>query len=277
MRGKLLGVLMMNKLLAASVAILVLIIIASAAEAIPTNSLTVVVPRVDVAAAGETQTDPNLITWQTYDNFSESSLNTGLWYEMGNGEGTITTGLAGLTFTPLSLADPGHTNLGIQMTLPVTIGSYFAVRVPFLITNVATELPGLVNFNIDLCGPEQTSQCSSVSLVQANEFPLLSNSAHLSGRVFGSEDGDFLQPTTVSEGQLAIIYKGDSFMNYVNDGTGWQQLGTPFSRPADWTPLKFEMDAEVKVTVVPLPASLTLFGFGLAALGVLSKRMKAYS
>jgi hypothetical protein len=70
MRGKLLGVLMMNKLLAASVAILVLVIIASAAEAMPTNSLTVVVPRVDVAAAGETQTDPNLITWQTFDNFS---------------------------------------------------------------------------------------------------------------------------------------------------------------------------------------------------------------
>ncbi|MGB4069887.1 MAG: hypothetical protein WBK08_17800 [Nitrospira sp.] len=267
---------MMNKLLAASVAILLLVIIASAAEAIPTNSLTVVVPRVDVAAAGETQTDPNLITWQTYDNFSESSLNTGLWYEMGGGEGTITTGPAGLTFTPLSLADPGRTNLGIQMTLPVTIGSYFAVRVPFLIANVATELPGFGGFNIDLCGPEQTSQCSSVAWDQGNDF-LPPNSAPLSGRAFGSDDsqGVFsLQPTTVSEGQLAIIYKGDSFTNYVNDGTGWQQLGT-FVRPADWAPLKFEMDAGNRVTVVPLPASLTLFGFGLAALGVPSKRMKA--
>jgi hypothetical protein len=162
------------------------------------------------------------------------------------------------------------------VTFPVTIGSYFAVRVPLLITSVATEIPGLVDFNIDLCGPEQTSQCSSVAWGQGNEFPLPPNSAPLSGRAFGSEaDGDFLQPTTVSEGQLAIIYKGDFFTNYVNDGTGWQQLGTPFSRPADWTPLKFEMDAEVKVAVVPLPASLTLFGFGLAALGVLRKRMKA--
>lgn len=265
----------MGKLLTASVAILVLGLLSSVVDAAPINSFSIVIPRVDIAAPGQSHTDPSLITWQTYDDFSDPNLNTGLWHEIGgsSGNGTITTGSAGLTMTPQSLSDPGKTSVGIHMPDTVPLGSYFAVRVPFQVANAVTDLTGWVGLNIDLCGPEQITQCDSLSWNQGKDVSI-NGSAPLSGKAFASEDGLFLDLTTVSKGELAIIYNGDTFTNYVNDGAGWRQLGITFPRPADWDPLRFEMDAEVRISPVPLPASFLLFGAGLAGIGLLKRKFR---
>lgn len=222
-------------------AALVLIAVVGTAEAAPVNALTVVIPRVDIAASSSPQVVDhlNLITWETYDSFSGSSLDTGLWRQLAGGEGSVTTGATGLTLTPLSLSDPGESDLGIRATLPVVVGGYFAMRVPFVITNAVTALTGYVTLNIDLCGPVTELQCDSL-WVQGNDVvpPPPAPPIPFSGKAFAADnnlDVFTILPTTVLKGQLAIIYMDDWFTNFVDDGSGWKQIGPAFSRPANWT------------------------------------------
>lgn len=241
----------------------------------PINAFSVVIPRVDIAAAGSPQAiDPNLVTWQSYDAFGGTSLNTSLWRQVTKGAGTVTTGANGVTLTPDALTAPGVNDLALQGTLAVPVGGYFALRVPFLITSAITDLTGFVDLNVNICAPLVDFLCDSPSWAQANDVipPLPGATAPFTGTAFvGTMDAtpDFLiDPTTALLGQIAIIYSGDTFRNFVDDGTGWRQLGPAYVRPAAWTPLLFEIDAEVRVNpaaAVPEPATLALILLGLVA------------
>lgn len=244
------------------------------AEAVPMNSLTVVVPRVDIAAVGQSQTDPDLIVWQTYDSFSGPGLNTGLWQSDGH-SGGLSTGAGGLTLTPWALSGPGDTDIGIRATLPVNLGAFFAVRVPFQITEATADISGsMVDFNINLCGVDQhPAPCDSVGWALANNIVPPTGGSPISGNVFHADDETTLtlQTTVVSAGELALIYSAGLITNYINDGSGWQQLGASFFPPAAWTPssvpLTLVVSSGITVNVpqsqVPEPTSLALLGLGL--------------
>ena len=102
----------------------------------------------------------------------------------------------------------------------------------------------------------------------------------------GLPDPPAIESTTVSQGKLAEIYDGTSITDFINDGTGWQPLGTPYSPPSTWgyppgsypwgAPsqpfLLFQLDAEVQVAPVPAPPSSGLFGIGLLGIGFLAIR-----
>lgn len=182
-----------------------LVTVSGMAESSPI-SLTVVVPEVYFAAPGSNQTDPNLITWQSYDSFSGSSLNTGLWGQDGH-TGTLSVGSGNITLTPTSLSSPGHTDIGVQATYAVNSGTYFAVNVPFQITLGVVGGAGGIDFNIDLCSAVQDTDCNSVGWASLNSFVPPDGGTPVTGTFFHAEgDSLVLEPTVVTQGQLAMIY-----------------------------------------------------------------------
>lgn len=253
--------------------VLIPVAISNPANASPLNSVTVRVPRVDVAAPGSSQTDPNLIVWQTYDDFSGPNLDLALWEPM---TGRLTTGVGGLTLFPPSLPGPGHSSAGLRATFPINIGGYFALRVPFTVQAATVDLPGNVDFNIDICGPHQTVQCDSLGWGMTNNQIPPHGSTPISGNFFVFDIGtEFLiQPTTVATGQLAMIYSGGEITSFIDEGSGWQLLGHPFSPPSEWIPLRFELDADVDVvtpTQTPEPNSGVLLCLAITVLAMRRK------
>ena len=67
-----------------------------------------------------------------------------------------------------------------------------------------------------------------------------------------------------------MIYSGSFITSYIDEGSGWQQLGSIFSPPSEWIPLHFEVDVGVNVIIpaeVPEPSALVLLGVAVAVLG----------
>ena len=132
----------------------------------------------------------------------------------------------------------------------------------------AADLPGDVNLNVDLCGPNAKTQCDSVAWVLANNVVPPFGTTPISGTFFAQNadgsPGFALEPTSVSAaGQVAIVYSGGLIRNFIDDGSGWRHFGADFSPPTDWIPLHFEIDADADVLVptqVPEPGLLLIFG-----------------
>ena len=168
---------------------------------------------------------------------------------------------------------PGRGSSAIGARLPITFGGYFALRVPFTIAAAAADLPGNVNLNVDLCGPNAKTQCDSVAWVLANNVVPPFGTTPISGTFFAQNadgsPGFALEPTSVSAGQVAIVYSGGLIRNFIDDGSGWRHFGADFSPPTDWIPLQFEIDADADVLVptqVPEPGLLLIFGVVAALL-----------
>lgn len=260
------------------IAPIVLATLAAPAEALPHNALQVDISRVYVAAPGETNSDPSMISWIVYDAFPGSSLDTNLWEAS---EGAISFGAAGATLTPAVLSTPGHTNAGIRAAAPILFGGYFAFRIPFSIQTVTADLRGVADFNVDICSPHQQTQCVSIGWVLANNISPPTGGPVLSGEFFHEEDGSGAFnsfPTTVSTGQFAMTYSGGLIRSYFDDGSGWRQLGSHYSPPIDWMPMRFELDAGVTVlppSPVPEPTTWSLLGLGILSVAVALHRTRA--
>jgi hypothetical protein len=142
-----------------------------------------------------------------------------------------------------------------------------------------TGLSGNVNFNIDLCGVIQ-HQCNSLGWGFGKEFVPPGGDDPLSGTFFALGNDPFIfRATTVSRGQLAMIYSGGAITNFFDDGSGWQQIGASFSPPSDWTPssvpLTLQLSADIHVvTSVPEPESYAMLLAGLGLLGFGARRRK---
>lgn len=266
------------------------------AQAGPINSLTVEVPEVYTANPSASQTSPDSIAWTSYDNFSGSSVDTTLWHSFSTAGSSSSAGPGGLTLAPAQLSGPGYSDASVEANLPVYPGTPFAFMVPFSISDASANLPGLADLNIDICGADEHTQCDSVAWGLANHYSVPGN-GNVSGTMFAAgaslPNPPVIQSTGVSTGKLADIYNGTSITNFINDGTGWQQLGSAYSPPSSWdynpgsyswgAPSKpfllFQIDAEVQATsasTVSEPPSAALLGLGLGLLGwAFGRRKKA--
>jgi hypothetical protein len=235
-----------------------------------------------VAVSGVAGASPmDVVSWQVYDSFPGSALNTGLW-AVENNNGTLNTGTGGLILSPTSLSGGGTNRVSINATLGITNGAFFAAQVPFSITGAAGS-GGAVLFSISL-NSNGSAESGAIMWVNANNFQIAGTGYAGSGFAVST---DFnpptnIQTTSVMQGELGLIYSGGTITEYYNAGTGWQQLGAPVST-AGWTgPLTFALETDVvssgslaaavqnvefnHTDPVPLPPSLLLLAPGLVGL-----------
>jgi hypothetical protein len=227
------------------------------------------------------------IVWQTYDTFSGSSLNTTLW-TVDKMNGTLSTGTGGLRLTPTPLSGGvNKNNVSIDATLVINQGAFFAAQVPF---SIATGVPGsggAVHFAIEL--DDGDINWNNIGLGNGNNFNL--SGTIYNGTFFRSGTNanplETTQNTSVTQGELGLIYSGNMIIMYYNDGTGWHQLGTPNSTAGLTGPLDFSLEAQINgsgsltavvpyvqfstVAPVPLPSAMLLFGPGLFGLATLRR------
>lgn len=219
------------------------------------------------------------IAWQPY---------TGSWWE-NNSNGAVTIG-SSITLSPSSpTGDVSITTT--PSTILISQGSSFALEVPFSITN--TGMPaagGYEAFNLVF---QNSTIWSVVNWATANNLNLGGNTYN--GTFYGSQQNSDSNPlaienTSVTAGELGVIYSGNIITTYYNDGTGWRQIGSTNSTVGSSGSLVFELEASqmaasgyFTVTVpgvlignpsaaTPEPGTFLLLGLGL--LGLAAFRMK---
>jgi hypothetical protein len=213
------------------------------------------------------------IAWQTYDAFSGSTLNTTLWSTATENEkGRLSTGAGGLTLTPTPLSSSGKNKVTIDATVVINNGAFFAAQVPFSIASAAAGSGGAVHFEIGLQSNDD-SKWSVIDWITANNYS--KGGTFYSGTFFASSTSanpsPNIQNTSVTTGDLGLIYSGGVITTYYNAGTGWQELGVPISTTGWPGPLQFWLVAGINnsgsITVVvpnvqysqtaPAPGSLS--------------------
>ena len=219
------------------------------------------------------------IVWQTYDNFSEQSLNTSLW-SIDKMNGTYSANNGELTLAPTTLSGGGKNKVSIKANLVINNGTFLAVQVPFSIASAgAPASGGAESFQIEL--DDKGNNYGNIIWGIANNFS--SDGAVYNGTLFNSSSdvnqAGTTQNTAVTAGQIGFIYSEKTVTMYYNNGTGWQQLGAATSTVGWAFPLSFTLRATINnsgslTVVVPnvqysytTPVALSLSsGWNLVAL-----------
>jgi hypothetical protein len=212
-----------------------------------------------------------------YDNFTSSSVSSGLWTFSGGGY-TIGSGLN------VDLSSAGDTEFKMTATSTIPAGTDFTVVVPFTITGTTLTSGSAVHLDIALKDATDDTERFMIAWGRLEDYMGISGTAFATG----TDSPTAFTVTSLTTAALGLIYSGTTIQAgyYTTDGTwywlytydisGWGSSALAFDLSAgvEGTASFTGVVSDVSYSAVPIPGALLLFGTGLAGLAAARRRFK---